>query len=210
MRAAIAATVANSSSVKNRGFARHRQALDRSPAGSARSTTACSASPAHRSRDNARLFVVRHPDGPPSDPVRPSPPSARPVKLGGAGSGGPFSTFCRQLRQPPMLRLTPQAWNPTPAKPSSAVRRSHARENQRSRRFGPSAASPAKRRCDRRHGDRQEHEGVMVGAPEVQQARLRRRCRAIRHRSARPSARPAGSPNTRAERAPDVSRTRSE
>ena len=33
--------------------------------------------------------------------------SARPVKLGGAGSGGPFRTFWLQLRQPPILRETP-------------------------------------------------------------------------------------------------------
>ena len=36
-----------------------------------------------------------------------SPASASAVKPGGAGSGGPFSTFCDQLRQPPMLRWMP-------------------------------------------------------------------------------------------------------
>ena len=40
---------------------------------------------------------------------------------GGAGSGGPTSRFCRQLRHPPMLRAMPKAWKPLPIKPSKAV-----------------------------------------------------------------------------------------
>ncbi len=35
------------------------------------------------------------------------PPSARPAKLGGAGMGGPSTTFWRQFFQPPIARDTP-------------------------------------------------------------------------------------------------------
>ena len=51
--------------------------------------------------------AVRHRGGPPTGPKRARPASARPVKLGGAGNGGPFRTVWRQLRQPPMFRDTP-------------------------------------------------------------------------------------------------------
>ena len=54
MRAAIAVTVANSSSVKKRGLARRRRGAGRSPAVSVRSTTACCAWRERRSRDNGR------------------------------------------------------------------------------------------------------------------------------------------------------------
>ena len=52
-------------------------------------------------------IAVRHRVAPRCSASAASPASARPVKLGGAGSGGPLRTFCVQLRQPPMLRETP-------------------------------------------------------------------------------------------------------
>ena len=99
---AIASSVLNSSAVKNRGSREHGETLiDHAP----------------RLRVPRRRLALRehvvagialsHRDDRRADPSAASPARARPVKLGGAGIGGPFSRFWRQLRQPPMLRCTP-------------------------------------------------------------------------------------------------------
>ena len=73
-----------------------------------------------------------------------------------------------------MLRCTPQAWNPAPASPRQATRRSHHRASHRSQFLRAIRGVQQQRAAGRRDRHRSEHRRVVEGAAKMQQPRFGR------------------------------------